>query len=58
MSRTRFNAGVAGLAALAATASSTYVEYPTYQNNDCQTLQSVSVYTGVPSECTVRAWSY
>ncbi|CAM9346054.1 unnamed protein product [Scytosiphon promiscuus] len=53
-STTSFTAGL-GLAALAATASSSYVEYPTYENNNCQTVQSVSVYNGVPTVEGVQA---
>lgn len=43
----------AGLVALLAvgTASGTYVEYTTYDNNDCVTVRSVSVYAGVPGQC-------
>lgn len=45
-----------GLMALLDTAAGNYVEYTTYENGGCVTALSVSVYTGVPSEPTVKIY--
>ena len=45
-----FTAGSGALALLGG-AGAAYVEYSTYQDNDCVNVISTSVYAGVPSEC-------
>lgn len=45
----------AGGMALLGSAGAAYVEYSTYQDNDCVNVISTSIYAGVPSECRKEA---
>eukprot|EP00752_Nemacystus_decipiens_P013497 g11956.t1 len=45
----------AGALALAGGVGAAYVEYSTYQNNDCATVVSTSIYAGVPTIDGVQA---